>query len=82
MPQFKSEKAACKKLRSPHVHWSLIFEALGEKQIQIKQKNSHSHTHSSKVYSPEQSSQENSPKVSDTRFTPYWNHTGELVVTA
>lgn len=73
-----------KKMRNPHVHWSLIFEALGEKQIQVNKtkKNSHSHTHSSKVYSPEQSSHENSPEVSDTRFIPYWNHAGELVVTA
>lgn len=34
MPQFKSEKAAAKKI-NPHVYWSLIFEALqGEKNKQ------------------------------------------------
>lgn len=31
MPQFKSEKAAAKKI-NPHVYWSLIFEALKGKK--------------------------------------------------
>lgn len=46
----------------------------GKKQADI-------HTHSNKVYSPEQSSQESSQRVSDIRFTLFQNHTGEGVVT-
>lgn len=42
----------------------------------------HIRTRSNKVYSPEQPSQENSRRVSDTRFILFWNHAGELVVTA
>lgn len=75
MPQFKSEKAAEKKI-NPHVYWSLIFEAL-----KGKKKQADIHVHSSKVYNSEQPSQENNHRVSDMRFTLFWNHTEEQVVT-
>lgn len=34
-PSSSQKRQPAKKLRNPHVHWSLIFEALGEKQIQV-----------------------------------------------
>lgn len=55
----------------------MIFEALQGKKNQAD-----IHTHSNKVYSPEQSSQENSQRVSDARFTLVWNHTGNQDVTS
>lgn len=47
-PSSSQKRQPAKKLRNPHVHWSLIFEALGEKQIQVnkmKKKKTHIHTH-------------------------------------
>lgn len=77
VPQYESEKAAAK-IRNPQVYWSIIFEAFQG----IKKRKAHIHTLSSKFYSPEQSSQANSRRVSDTRLILFRNHTGELVITA
>lgn len=46
-PSSSQKRQPAKKLRNPHVHWSLIFEALGEKQIQVNKmkKKTHIHTH-------------------------------------
>lgn len=77
MPQFKSEKAAAKKTEKSSCVLELDFWS-----TRGGTGKAHIHTQSNKVYSPEQPSQENSHRVSDTRFILFQNHAGELVVTA
>lgn len=70
-------KGSCKNEKS-----SCILELDFCSTLGNKKRKAHIHTLSSKFHSPEQSSQANSQRVSDTRLILFWNHTGELVITA
>lgn len=77
------EKAATKITEKSSCILELDFwSALGGRGGKTPKQLTFTHTHSTKVYSPEQSSQENSQTVPDTRFILFRNHTGALVVTA
>lgn len=83
MLQFKTEKAATKITEKSSCILELDFwSALGGRGGRTPKQLTFTHTQSTKVYSPEQSSQENSQTVPDTRFILFWNHTGAPVVTA
>lgn len=73
-PQFKSEKAACKKKkpRNSQVNWSLIFETVYENKE--KKQLSHSHTHTCKSTAQCSHLSRRHPTASLTGFIlePHW----------